>query len=247
MIAGKNIMMLVSFFLLTVIPCSAQKTLPSLEGMMEARETIAIGSQTPGVVEKILVERGDYVKKGQLLVHLQAGVEKAEVELKKARVDFLSRKVARSQELIREKMISPSETDELETELLLSKLDLREAEALLKRKEIRSPITGIVVSRTSSVGEYIGSDIDILSLAQIDPLYVEVVAPVIYFGSIHKGMKAEIRPEEPVQGTFMATVIIVDRIIDAASGTFGIRLLLPNPDMRLPAGLKCQVRFMLDK
>jgi RND family efflux transporter MFP subunit len=246
MSARRNkIIFTVVFFLLSAIPCLAKEPLPLLEGIIEAKETIDIGSQTPGIVEKILVERGDYVKKGQLLVRLQSSVEQAEVALKKARVDFIARKVARSQELIREKMISLNETDELETELLLSRLELNEAESLLKLKSIISPINGIVTSRTSSAGEYIGSDIAILSLAQIDPLYVEVVAPVMCFGSIRKGMKAEIQPEAPLQGkTYLATVIIVDRVIDAASATFGVRLLLPNPGMKLPAGLKCHVKFI---
>jgi len=40
-----------------------------------------------------------------------------------------------------------------------------------------------------------------------------------------------------------ARVTVVDRVIDAASGTFGVRLALPNPDLKLPAGLKCRVKF----
>jgi len=38
-------------------------------------------------------------------------------------------------------------------------------------------------------------------------------------------------------------VTVVDKVMDAASGTFGVRLALPNPDLALPAGLKCKIRF----
>jgi hypothetical protein len=38
-------------------------------------------------------------------------------------------------------------------------------------------------------------------------------------------------------------VTVVDRVVDAASGTFGVRLELPNPDYKLPGGLKCDIRF----
>jgi len=44
-------------------------------------------------------------------------------------------------------------------------------------------------------------------------------------------------------GTYTAKVVIVDRVIDAASGTFGVRLEIPNPKYELPAGLKCRVIF----
>ena len=245
MISKKYFFIFVIFFCCT--SWAAGEQLPPLEGIIEAREVIEIGSPGPGIVEKILVERGDFVKKNQLLVQLQASVEQAEVALKKARVEFIARKVERSRELSRKQLISANETDELETELLLSQLELNEAQALLKLKSITSPVNGIVTSRDCSVGEYIGSDLAILTLAEIDPLYVEVVAPVIYLGAIHKGMEAEIHPEEPLQGkTYKAKVIIVDQVIDAASATFGIRLLLPNPGMKLPAGLKCQVCFAGD-
>jgi hypothetical protein len=46
-----------------------------------------------------------------------------------------------------------------------------------------------------------------------------------------------------VKGTFPARVIIVDRVVDAASSTFGIRLELRNPGNRIPAGIRCKVKF----
>ena len=66
------------------------------------------------------------------------------------------------------------------------------------------------------------------------------------FGKVTVGMRAHVMPEAPVNGVHTAKVTIVDRVIDAASGTFGVRLALPNPDYRLPAGLKCKVRFLRD-
>jgi len=51
-------------------------------------------------------------------------------------------------------------------------------------------------------------------------------------------------PEAPVGGAHEARVVIVDRLLDAASGTFGVRLELPNPDYGLYGGLHCRVRFL---
>ena len=62
-------------------------------------------------------------------------------------------------------------------------------------------------------------------------------------GRIGVGSRATVVPEAPVNTPREATVIVVDRIVDAASGTFGVRLEMPNPDNRLPAGLKCKARF----
>jgi multidrug efflux pump subunit AcrA (membrane-fusion protein) len=82
-----------------------------------------------------------------------------------------------------------------------------------------------------------------MKIAQIDPLNVEVIVPVARFASIKVGMRAKVIPEAPIVDQYMAEVTIVDRVIDAASGTFGVRLELPNPNYRIPAGLKCKVIF----
>jgi multidrug efflux pump subunit AcrA (membrane-fusion protein) len=73
---------------------------------------------------------------------------------------------------------------------------------------------------------------------------VEVIMPVRTLGSVKVGMQAQVKPEAPVGGVYKAKVTIVDKVVDAASGTFGVRLELPNPDYRLPPGLKCKVLFL---
>jgi multidrug efflux pump subunit AcrA (membrane-fusion protein) len=124
----------------------------------------------------------------------------------------------------------------------LSRADLERAKAFLEQKTIRSPISGVVVERLLNGGEFT-KQAPILRLAQIDPLRVEVIVPVAVFGRIKVGQTAEVYPEAPVSGTYTAKVTVVDRVIDAASGTFGVRLALPNHDLKLPAGLKCRVKF----
>jgi hypothetical protein len=66
---------------------------------------------------------------------------------------------------------------------------------------------------------------------------------VAFYGQIHRGDEATVLPDQPLGGQYAAKVVIVDPVIDAASGTFGVRLLLPNSDWRLPAGLRCRAAF----
>jgi hypothetical protein len=66
------------------------------------------------------------------------------------------------------------------------------------------------------------------------------------FDTIRPGMRATVVPEFPGDRVHVASVTIVDRIIDAASGTFGARLDLPNPDGTIPAGLHCQAQFLTE-
>jgi len=118
----------------------------------------------------------------------------------------------------------------------------RDAMEKLRLRTISSPIDAVVVDRKQSPGDYVG-ETPILTLADINPLHVEVIVPVERLGTIRKGMRAEVYPAAPVGGKYEAKVAIVDQVIDAASGTFGVRLILPNPKHKLPAGLKCKVEF----
>ncbi|MEE8416579.1 MAG: efflux RND transporter periplasmic adaptor subunit [Desulfobacterales bacterium] len=214
----------------------------SFDGLIEPSEVVKVGSQVSSLLAEIIVERGDRVKKGQVLARLNSKIERAAVDLALARMEFSKRKVSRNEELYRKKLISIHDKDEMGTELRISELQLREAQEKLEIRTIRSPINGVVVERFLSPGEYVGEEA-IMKIARINPLYVEVVVPVEVFGKIKKGMRAEVWPEFPGSRKYSARVIIVDKVIDAASGTFGVRLELPNPDYLLPAGLKCKVVF----
>ena len=50
-------------------------------------------------------------------------------------------------------------------------------------------------------------------------------------------------PEAPKEGRFPAEVTVVDRVADPASGTFRVRLTMPNPDYAVPSGLNCSIEF----
>jgi RND family efflux transporter MFP subunit len=223
--------------------CRAEQTDGTfLRGLIEASEVIEVSSQVPGIIESVAVERGDRIQQGQALAALKADVEKAQVELANARLEFGKRKVLRNEELYQKQLISNHEKDEMETEVHVMAIQLRDAQERLNLRTILSPINGVVVERHLGPGEYVGEG-SIMKIARVDPLNVEVIVPSSLYGTITKGMKAEVRPENPIGGSHQGQVVIVDEVVDAASGTFGVRVQLPNPGHKLPAGISCQVRF----
>ena len=256
------------FFWLGAKDAKAQSI--EFDGLIEPTLSANMGSNTPGILESVNVDRGDMVKEGQVVASLQAGVEKSTMELAKARaeldatikakkgeMEFAERSKQRKKELYEKKTLSFQEWDEAETRRMLAELALNEAEEakrlaeleykrsveVVKRMSIRSPVNGVVVERYLHPGEYI-EDKPVMKLAQIHPLHVEVIMPVSTLGSVKVGMEAQVKPEAPVGGVYKAKVTIVDKVVDAASGTFGVRLELPNPDYKLPPGLKCKVVFL---
>lgn len=213
-----------------------------MDCLIEPYMVVELASPVVGIVKSITVDRGSIVTKGQVVVTLEAEIERADIELSRARLEYQQRKYLRSEELFKKKILSSSERDLAETEMKIAEMELRRSEELLRMRTIRSPMTGVVIERFVSPGEVARQE-KMLEIAQIDPLNVEVIAPVHMFGSIKAGMRAEVKAEDRVDRVYRARVKVIDRVIDAASGTFGIRLELRNPRHRIPAGIKCSVRF----
>ena len=240
-----------------------------LDCLIQPREVVAISSPVEGLVERVAVERGDRVQEGMVLVVLESSTERAAVAIARyraeqesgiksnqVRLEFGDRRFQRTDVMYKKELIPLKEMDEAETGKILAEvglleaqenrrlaeLDLHRAEAVLALRTVKSPITGVVIERLLSAGEF-AKQAPILRLAQIDPLRVEVFAPIALLGRIAVGQRAQIIPEGPLNQPLEASVTVVDRVADAASGTFGVRLELPNPEYRVTAGLKCKVRF----
>ncbi len=219
---------------------AAQTDLPVLGCMLEPSEKVEVSSPVSGVLQAIPVERGQQVRRGKVLFSLHSGVEQAAVELAKEKAGFAGRNLSRNEELYADDLLSPHERDEIETEKLLAELELRVAREELALRSVKSPISGVVVERNNSPGEYVSVD-PILTVASLDPLYVDVLLPYENFGQLNKGDSLLVRPAPPVGGEYRASISIVDPIIDAASSTFRIRLELDNSDNAIPAGIKCSL------
>lgn len=259
-------------FLLLVSPAAAESlsvaASKDYEGLIEPSEIVNVGSPVEGVVAQLAVERSSVVRKGDPLVYLESSVEKAaferarasaraegEIKLHEEKLAHAGKMNARVQELFKSEAISAEKKDEAATELAmasarllkaredknLARLDFERAQAQLDQRTIRSPVAGVVVERLVAPGEYVSTK-PLLRVSQLDPLRVEVILPAALFGRVMPGMKADIKPDGQEE-RYAATVTIVDRVIDPASGTFGVRLELPNPEHRLPSGLRCAVRF----
>ena len=259
----------IALFFVPPFSLSTAALVGEFNGLIEPRMVVKLGSPIPGVLDRVMVDRGQMVREGQVVASLRSAVEKSAMDLARERAKmeaaikskeqelaFAERNCKRLKPLYENKALPFKEWDDAETKRNLAQLQLAEAlenkrlaeleykrnEEVVNRMSIRCPVNGVVVDRFLAPGEFV-EDRPIIEVAQIDPLYVEVVLPVQMLGAVTVGMNGRIKPERPVEGAYTAKVIVVDRVVDAASSTFRVRLELPNPDYRVPAGLKCKVEF----
>lgn len=239
--------------------------------IIEPRQVLELRAPIEGLIDRVAVDRGDVVRRGQELAILDSSVDRASAAIARhrsqmegairsseSRVEFSSRKLERAQNLQTQNFVSAQARDEAateqrlaEAELLdardnrrLAELELQRQMEIIRLKTIRSPIDGVVVERVLNPGEFAEAGVGrkpILKLAELDVLHVEALLPVNAYGQVKRGMDVLIAPEIPAGARYAAKVTVIDRLVDAASGTFGVRMALPNPKHRLPAGIRCKV------
>ncbi len=234
--------------------------------LIEPEQVADVGSPVTGVIESLPVALGDAVVVGQPVVTLRADVERANAQVAqlrsqvdadakaaKANLVLAQQKVARARQLLAQNFVSTQAVDQAvaEAEVADQKYKLARsqqqiyvqeqnvAKAQLGLRTLRSPISGIVVERYNNLGERV-EDRPVIRVASINPLRVSLMIPITQYGQIKVGDAMTIRPELPGMPPLNATVRYVDQVVDAASNTFRVRLSLPNPDHRLPGGLRCK-------
>ena len=240
--------------------------------LIEPNSVVDVTTREEGVIEEIAVQRGDTIKKGQVLARLESTVEKVAVEIararagmqsgvdsQKARVAYLKAQKGRIDTLYEKKAIPYHEKDKANTDLILARAELREArenlklaqlekdraEGILARRTITSPIDGVVVDVLLEAVESV-EEKSIRTIAEVDPLNVEVILPEDMYGLINIGTQGEVSPRIRGAEKQVTSVTVVDKVIDAASNTFGVRLELENPEHAIPGGIRCDINFLAD-
>lgn len=241
----------------------------TFECLMEPMMVTEMGSPVQGVIQKLLVDRGDFVTAGQPIVQLEAEAEainlasakirssmQSEISARGADLDLAKQNLHRTRKMHDKRLVPTQKLDEANAQkivagaalvqalenLKIALLETKRSEQLLAQKTIRSPIDGVVVAQTAFPGEFV-YDKPLVTLAQLDPLRIEVVLPSHMFGSLKPGDTAVIHPEIAYAEPLLATVQVVDQLLDTHSGTFGVRLILPNTELTIPGGQRCQLEF----
>jgi len=238
---------------------------------IKPRKLVQIGSPVAGLLSEELVDRGDTVARGQVIARMESSIGRADLALDRleaandtairaeaADLQMAQRMLERKRFLVQRQDVNENALDELQTKVEVGALRVQQAqmdqrvaaltaertERLLDLKQIRSPLDGVVIERKMSVGEYVYEQTPVMTVTQIDPLSVELIVPAARYGQIHVGGAARVHPDAPIGGDYPATVEVIDPVIDASSGTFGVRLKLANPDHAIPAGLRCAVQLL---
>lgn len=224
------------------------RTLPSQQASIYSRATGMVGERKADI--------GDLVKQGDVLavieapeVRRSADQARAKVRQAEARARLSVATLDRARNMSRNRVIAAEALDKSEADAESAQGELQAVEAELARLEelisfqtIRAPFDGLVAERRIERGDHVQADQPrggeaLFHLVRLDELLVEVFAPPESALRIAAGQKARLTFSELPGRDFPAQVVRSSRVLDTATGTMRIELLLPNPEHLLPAGL----------
>ena len=239
---------------------------PLIGCAIEPDKVAEVGTPVIGVVESLHVERGQHVRKGQVLAVLRADVERASLAVASARAqadadvqaaaanhDFLKDKQRRAEELVQKNFISRQALEQARAESRIAEQKLAQAReqqrvwqrerdlahAQLSMRSIKAPFDGIIADRLVLPGERVETK-PLFRIAKVNPLRVELMVPAAMYGSLVNGSALDVTPELPNMQALRAKVVMIDPLMDAPSNTFRARAELANPTATFPSGVRCK-------
>lgn len=212
---------------------------------LEADEQVYYAPAATGRIEKIYVEVGDRIKKGQLLVEMdRTQLHQAEVQLKNLETEYNRAKL-----LNETQSISKQAYDAAVTQYEVAKANV---DFLKENTKMLAPFNGVVTGKYFENGEvYSGgafggaSKPSIIAIEKINPLKAYVNLSEQYFLSVKKGTKVELKSSLYPDRVFNGTVSIVYPTIDPASRTFTVEIKIPNEDEALRPGMYGTINFFI--
>lgn len=218
--------------------------------------TAQVAADASGRIIEVLVEVGDEVGEGQLLVRLdptiaemnlaaaRAGLEAAETQLRELRRQAAEAERLAEAETIpetqREAARSQVEVQAAEVERLRAEVNLQQE--LLDRHEIRAPFDGSVNQRHVEPGERVNAGQPVVRVAMLDPLRARFQVSDLEVGSFRQGDILQLSLQAFPDKELEAMVSAVAKSVDPATGLFPIEARVPNEGRSLPGGLSGTVR-----
>lgn len=265
-------------FLLSPIFAStafAQSDLPTLgpvemtyQGVAAPIKQIMVKAPLDGIVAKVLVEEGQKVEAGQLLIHLDdalqalavegarlRAIDESELTQAKLALEDAQLKYDQAQELYGKGAMSTFELQQArlrrdvaqaqigaaESNRKLAQANLSLEQEKLKRYQLTAAFAGRILVLNTEEGSNITQEDQLLLLVALDKLEAKLHLPISIFGQLEVGKQYRLEAEEPVNREVTATLVNVDRVIDSASRTFRCTFTIDNADEKLPAGFMARL------
>lgn len=214
-------------------------------GFIEPIQGINVSNESAGIVRVIHFESGQKVSTGDILLELDADVEKANLRSAEGRLPAVRANLERMRQLFARGSVSKGQLDEAEANYRELQGQVDSLKAVIARRTIRAPFDGVMGIRNAFLGQYLNAGTDIARLEDISQFRIRFTIPQTRIADIAVGQALNIfvdaYPETPFEGEITA----IEPQVNPESGVVQVQASIPNKDGKLRSGMfaKLDVRL----
>lgn len=201
---------------------------------LEARADAQVVAKTSGVALQVMVEEGQRVHAGQVLVRLDADRPRLQEAQSAAQVSKLEANYARSLKLSEQSLISANDIDQLKYDLQNARAANRLAQLELSYTQVRAPISGVIASRSIKTGNFVQINTPIFRIIDADHLEATLNVPERELATMRAGLPVSLQVDALPGKTFTGTIDRVSPVVDSGSGTFRVVCAFDNAGVLQP-------------
>jgi membrane fusion protein (multidrug efflux system) len=214
-------------------------------GTVAAVQGVTVSADLPGIVDRITFESGGSVHEGDILVQLDTRQESAQLSAVEATRDLAQLNFDRMHSLVNEGAITRAEYDRASAEQKETDAKVAEIRAMIARKTIRAPFSGILGIRQVNLGQYLSPGNAVVSLQSLDPIYVNFGVPQQDVGQVLPGRDVRITVGDLGGIPFAGRVTAINSVVDEATRNIQVQASLANPKGKLRPGMFVQTEVLL--
>jgi membrane fusion protein (multidrug efflux system) len=223
----------------STIKAETQDWQPKLEaiGSLRAVNGADLSSEVAGIVDTLSFDSGADVEKDAVLVHLRDSDDVAKLQALQATAKLAQVTLDRDMKQLKAQAVSQATIDADVSNLNNAKAQADAQEALLDKKTIRAPFAGHLGIRQVDIGQYLNPGAVVVTLQQLDPIYVDFTLPEQDLPKVVLGQKVTLATDAYAGQSFTGKVAAINSKVDSSTRNISVRAAFDNPDHKLLPGM----------
>jgi membrane fusion protein (multidrug efflux system) len=206
-------------------------------GSLRAARGADLALDIAGLVTKVNVQSGDEVKEGQVLLQLRDSEDVAQLHQLEAAAALAEVTFGRAKQQLAVKAISQADYDTAAADLKAKQAAVQQQQVNVAKKQLRAPFAGRAGIVTINPGAFLDSGKMVVTLQQLDPVFVDFHLPQKNLGELHVGQKVTLTLDAFANKSFEGTLSAISPKVDSDTRNVQVEAKVPNPDRVLTPGM----------
>lgn len=213
-------------------------------GALRARQSSLLRPEVSGRIVKLGFTDGQAVRRGQLLVQLDDGLQAAQLQQAQAQANIASTQLQRNRELLAQNFVSASVVDQALAALEVAQAQVAVNRAQLARMQVLAPFDGVAGIRLVNLGDYVKDGSDLVSVEDASSMWVDFRLPERYVPQLKLGQAVELALDALPTRKFTARIEAFDTQLESNGRSLLVRAKLQGSTAELRSGLFARVRVV---